>query len=565
MKIISIYGRRVSIYARIFFISFISCVICSNIFNPSTIFAQSSSLSDDKEKELLDLKAQKMDFSSNLLDKKIDPDTYVLGPGDVLSVFIWGNFQGQYQLPITPEGVLLIPEIGPVQVAGLTLAQARIKTADDIGGRFRNVQTVVSLVSLRKFKVFIGGAVNNPGAYPATAVSRVSEIIELAGGFLNQKEKDQNYRADLQQDWDNTKLPAKRDIKIYRANGDTLKADILRFELTGRSDFNPQMQDGDNVFVPVREKNINFYGIFGAVRNQGYFEYSERDSLADLLNIAHGLSLDADSNSVEIVSFYPDNKSSYSVFVDLRQSNWNVPLKPDDRVYVKPIQGYHEKNQVQLVGEFKYPGYYAIESDSTSLSEVVLKAGGFTEFASLQEAEMTRYTSEEVADPEFERLKKMLVADMSETEYEYFKIKSRSKPGRVSIDFEGLFVNKDFSKDIILRSGDIIYIPRKSKVITISGEVANPGLVAYVPGEDYRYYIKRSGGLSSRARKGGIAIIKGVTQEWQDPSNGKPLEPGDTIWIPEKKKSNTIALVKDIMVFVGNLATVYLVIRQATK
>jgi protein involved in polysaccharide export with SLBB domain len=361
------------------------------------------------------------------------------------------------------------------------------------------------------------------------------------------------------------RIASKRNIKVTRRNGEILSADVLKLTLSANPEHDPLLEDGDEIFVPVQEKLINLYGIFGAVRNPGYFEYSPSDSLNDLLTLGHGTKLDADLKRVEIVRFNPDNKTTLSIYVDLGSPNWNLPLYADDRVYVSSIQGYHEKSQVQLIGEFKYPGFYAIEEDSSTLFEIVAKAGGFTELASLEEAEMTRVSAEELVDPEFERLKKMNVADMSESEYEYFKIKSRSKVGRVAVDFVGLFVKNDKTKEIFLRDNDVINVPRKRKVVSISGEVANPGFLTYIPGEDYMYYIGTAGGFSDRAGKSRVSIIKATTGEWKGARKGRPLGPGDTIWIPEKKKHNYVAIIKDVAVFAGNMATIYLVIRQATK
>lgn len=281
--------------------------------------------------------------------------------------------------------------------------------------------------------------------------------------------------------------------------------------------------------------------------------------------MAHGFTLNADSHNVEIVRFLPDNKSTFTSNVDLYSDDWNIQLKRDDRVFIKEIQNFHEKYQVRLIGEFRFPGYYAIKQDSTLLSEIVDKAGGFTDLASLQEAEMFRISAEEVVDPEFERLKNMEVADMSESEYDYFKVKSRSKPGRVSVDFLSLFVEGDTTRDFILRDGDIIRVPRKSKVVNVIGEVSNPGILTYVTGKNYRYYIERAGGFSDRADKGQVSLIDGITGEWQKAKKSKTIEPGDTIWISEKKKHDYWGFIKDTLVFVGNLATIYLVIRQATN
>ncbi len=502
--------------------------------------------------------------SKVLLENKIDPAAYILGPGDVLSIFTWGNFQGQYTLTVSPEGMLLIPEVGPIDVAGLSLNGADEKISRGILKRYRNVEILISLVDLREFKVYIGGAVKNPGAYPATAVSRVSEIIELAGGFMGDETSEQNYNPTTRMPRSSDGKASKRNIRVFKQNGENLRADVLRFEITGRTEFDPMLREGDRIFIPVRERDINLYGIFGAVKNPGFFEYSPDDSLADLLNLGHGLTLDADSAKVEIVRFRKDNTETYNLKLDLKTDNWNIPLHSDDRVYIKELRDYHEKHQVLLAGEFNYPGYYAITPDSTKFSEILKKAGGLTEIASIYEAEVTRVSAEEIIDTEFERLKKMQISDMSESEYEYFKIKSRSRPGRVAVDLVGLIAG-DSTKDLILRNGDVINVPRKNTVINVLGEVANPGILPYQPGADYRYYIARAGGYSDRARKRGVSIIKGITGEWKKGKKGYVLEQGDTVWIPEKKKRNYPVIIKDTLIFIGNIATVYLVIQQATK
>jgi protein involved in polysaccharide export with SLBB domain len=500
-----------------------------------------------------------------LLDQKIDPDTYILGPGDVLSIFTWGAFQGQYQLTISPEGMLLVPEVGPIDVADLTLTVARQKIADDIKQKYRNVECTISLVDLRNFKVYVGGAVINPGAYPATPMTRVSEVISAAGGFFVNPNEDNTGMTQTGGNLSSqVRVSSKRNIAVYRRGGDTLWADVLRLNLAGDPVYNPRLREGDEIVVPYKENSLNQYGIFGAVRNPGFFEYSNRDSLIDLMNLGHGLTMNADSTQLEIVRFRPDNVTTYSMKIDLTANDWNIPLKPDDRVFIKSIQGYHEKYQVQLLGEFKYPGFYAITEDSTLLSEIVDEAGGLTDMASLEEAEMTRASSEELADPEFERLKKMNVADMSESEYGYFKIKSRSKAGRVAVDFPALFIKHDATKNIYLRSGDIINVPRKRQVVSVMGEAANPGFISYIPSKDYIYYIRMAGGYSDRAGRGDVSIIK-PGGEWKSPKKGAGLEAGDTVWIPEKKKHNYLGTAKDLVLFIGNMATIYLVIRQATQ
>lgn len=502
------------------------------------------------------------------LDRPINPETYRLGPGDELTIFIWGNIQAQYGLTITPEGKLLLPTIGPLDISGLMLSEAKTYIEQRILERYRNVKVTTDLTGLRNFRVYIGGAIKIPGVYMANGVTRVSEIINLAGGFASEDQTNSRW----QRNPDSDDLPAgvasHRNIILKHIQGAVDTVDILRFEITGDLRFDFKVSDGDQIFVPLKERSINLYGIFGGVKNPGYYEYSSRDSLKDLIELGHGLALNADSAQAELVRFNIDNKTNSTILLPLRDillgKTSDIHLSPDDRVFIKTRSNYHEKQQVLILGEVKFPGFYAVKPESTYLTQIIQQTGGFTPLASLPEAEMTRFTSEEVKDREFERLKTMQIKDMSDVEYEYYKMKSRQKPGRVAVDFVELYSGNK-TGDIKLRDGDMIMIPRISEVINVSGEVANPGLLSYNPEYNYLDYINLAGGLSFRANKSQIRLVKGVTGEWKKPGNKDKLDPGDTILIPEKEKINYLNTVKDVMVFAGNLATVYLVIKQASK
>ncbi len=502
------------------------------------------------------------------LDQPIDPLSYMVGPGDKLRIFIWGSIQAQYDITVTPEGKLLVPTVGPIDISGMILSSAKIKIEQEILERFRNVQVTADLIGLRTFKVAIGGAVNYAGVYTANAVTRVSEIIKMAGGFQGENKSPYEIKSFYKPVTFPSGIASQRNIIINSVSGSVDTADILLFEQTGDMKYNYKLSDGDEIFVPLREQNINMYGVFGGVRNPAYFEYSARDSLTDLIKLGHGLSIDADSSYAELVRFAPDGTTEKHEMYNLREilhgEEPDIQMQPDDRLFIKTKKDFNEKHQVLILGEVRYPGFYAIKPESTYLSEILTEAGGFTELASLAEAEMTRFTDQDIADRELERLSQMEVADMSDLEYEYFKFKSREKPGRVAINFQELY-SSDRQHDIKLKSGDVIRIPTVSEVITVSGEVANPGLQAYNPEFNYSDYIKLAGGYSFRADKGKVRIIKAVTGEWKKAKKNAVLKPGDTVLIPEEKKIEYLKTIRDVIAFTANVATVYLVIKQATE
>jgi protein involved in polysaccharide export with SLBB domain len=493
--------------------------------------------------------SREINAGEQTLEKAVNPKEYIVGPGDVLFIVLWDEFQTNYSLKVTPEGTILIPRVGSLIVAGNSLEEVKSSVKDEVLKRYRNIDITISLLNLRKFKVSVTGSVKNPGIYSTYANERVSEIIEKAGKGLPNS--------------------STRNILLKRNDGSEMKVDVLRFLKTGKNDRNPYVLDGDIICVPLKDTSINIFGIYGAVKDPGEYEYFEGDSLKDLIDLAGGLTGDADISIAEIVRFSSDDKHTQSLKKDLKSlfsvnaQETDIPLMPDDRVFIRSIPDFREKKQVTLEGEVLYPGVYAINEGITRLSDLVELAGGFTKKASLDEAEMIRGFYSEEVDLEFERLKKIPVSDMKSYEYEYFKTKSREKPGRVSVDFVKLFKGKDQNEDVMLKDKDRINIPAKSLVVKVSGRVVNPGYLTYEPGKNYLYYINKTGGLSWRADKGKIKLIKGVTGEWTRPN--KNIEAGDVIWVPEKPERHYWSSIRDILTAAGSVATIYLAVREATK
>jgi protein involved in polysaccharide export with SLBB domain len=482
------------------------------------------------------------------LESNVDPRIYVVGPGDKLVLNLWGEMAESVPLEVTPEGTVLVPYIGEVMVGKLTLAQAKERIIDRVGYHYRGKNVSVTLSGVRRFRVFVTGAVQVPGTYTATAVDRVSMLVDLAGGFLPEA--------------------SQRNIEVKRSDSTTVAADLLRFTIIGDLADNPFVQDGDVVAVPAR---IDSVGIFGAVSAEGYYELKEGDRISDLVALAGGLVKDVYMEEAELVRYLEDGENTFKIPIALaavmehQHGPEDLVLESEDVFLVRHIPGWHPEHLVAVQGEVYFPGRYSIKKDKTTISEVIQRAGGFKPNASLAEAKLIRTQYEETLDPEFERLKRMLVADMSEEEYEYFKIRSRQQRGLVVVDFEKLFLLDDTAQDVILKKGDLIDVPRVRKTINVSGQVNNPGAILFKPGKGFEYYVAQAGGYNWNARKSKVRVIKGSTGQWLKPGKVKRLEPGDTIFVPEKPERDYWAFFKDLMRVSAEIATVVLVIQQVTN
>lgn len=481
------------------------------------------------------------------LDQVVDPEEYVVGPGDQLAIVFAGKLVQRYELTVTPEGVLLVPEFGPISVARETLASTKQRITDALRSRYRNVSLFVYLTHLRRVKVSVSGLVEFPGVYTLSAAERVSEAIDMAGEPRPEA--------------------SSRNITLIR-DGVRHNVDLMKYFKAGKRASNPYLREGDIIVVPAAERAVNRVGIFGAVRGPGSLEYVAGDRLTDLLMLSYGLTTDADSFNLDIVRFESDDILERTIEVQLpRGDAWvdsveSIQLEPDDRVFFRSIPEFHEVAQVDVYGEVIYPGSYPVVEDSTRISDVIEMAGGLTENASLSEAWMDRSGFESLQEGDIERQLKLSANELDDVEKEFLKHQSTASPGRVSIDFWRLLLEKDSSFDITLKNGDRIHIPRLSRTVRVIGKVLRPGLIEFAYGENADFYIDQAGGFGWKANKGKVRVVKSASGAIVKPSKKVPIEVGDAIVVPEKVPLDWWKTIKDVGMFLANIATVYIVIDQ---
>ncbi|MBU1650916.1 SLBB domain-containing protein [bacterium] len=504
------------------------------------------------------------------LEGVVDPETYRMGPGDLIAVYVLNEAEDQILARIAADGVLHLRNIGVFDTRGMVLAGLKAAVLEAAEGRFRTCEIAVSLAELRNFKASVGGMVWAPGTFNMTAADRVITLLARAGGFYNPARKDQEAELSQlesvlkRQKRTGTEIPdlpsySARRTQLRHKDGSEEVVDLLLFLRAGRYEGNPLLRDGDFLLVPPLNPNSGVLGVYGAVNDQGLIEYLDGDDLQKALMLAGGLTLDALRNSIEVTRFIGEGQTYHTFYVNLGDPGASeIPLYPDDRIYVRSIPNYHERHQVELRGEFSKPGFYPVSDEGTPLVEIIMKAGGFTAKASLKEALLTRLIGIELVDPEYERLRQMPVADMKPLEFQYFKTKAREVTGQVVVDLYALFSEGDSTHNVLLRNSDILEVPPITRAVKVTGQVEKPGIVTYKTGEPYDYYIDKSGGFSWNARKSKIRIIKSVTGKWVKPRS-TIIEEGDTIFIPEKAEINYWEVYKDVMLVVTQFATLYLI------
>lgn len=483
--------------------------------------------------------------TAGLMEKEISPEEYILGPNDVLTLYYLSTKSKQIDLTITPEGKLFIPEIGVVDLKNKTLAEAKELIFQKVNNSIKATDIFVGLKELRKFKVSVSGAIQKSSIVSATAVDRVSEIIDKAGGLKPNA--------------------SVRKIILLQNDGKTYKkVDLLKYFFLGDKNANPYVLGGDQIIIPTRNEN-EVISIFGEIPSPGDYEYTDTDSLSTLIRFGKGFYNTSFLDSVELFRF-DENKGFVSIYLDLNSwvgiinSNENLPgdiaLKPGDRVIIKRRPDWIENKYATITGEVLYPGKYAIDGLTTRVSDILEKAGGVTENANVESASLIRYSEKESEDKEMERLKRIPYNELSQNELRYFQARAAEIKGIMAIDFKKILTEKESPDNIVLFHQDSIHIPYTKYFVNVQGRVNNPGLVNFKPQMDYEYYISLAGGYGFRADPDETIIVKAKGQQYLAKDRNYKIEPGDNILVPPQSETTFWQIFTTALTIVTQLVTV---------
>ncbi len=511
-------------------------------------------------------------------DREVDPEEYIVGPGDVLQLYIWGEFDLSYMLQVDPEGNVLIPTVGAFRVSEKTLADAKEHIYDAAQDKYPGVEVSISLASMRFFTAYVTGAVLSEGSFTIHPATRVSDLIERAGGFL-----DELRGTTIQEEVGGRKVtrarqiqnrPAgRRTIRLMHRNGDTEDVDLSMFLATGDLKHNPYVRMGDVLHVGFSKEAVY---VFGAVNQEGPQEYRKGDTFGDLITLAKGVRVDEPLMRAELWRFETGTENAQEIVLgdntvagqefDLDDLT-DVPLQPNDMVFLRSRSLWQQMPTVLVYGEVKYRGRYRIVEGQTRVRDIVDgPAGGLTDKASLIASKVIRSKLRNQVDPELDRLRRLSqvsgLADMTAEDKAYLKTKGREEKGRAAMDFERLYVAGDESQNILLESGDVIYIPTERRTISASGQIKKPGLIDFEEGRTVSYYIERAGGYSYGADRDGARLIRARTGLREELENNLIVEAGDELWVPEKERINVWEFTQSTMRTIAETLTLIILIRS---
>ena len=372
------------------------------------------------------------------------PQNYRIGPGDAVIIDVYGASQKSEQLTVSPDGDITIEGFGPVQVSGLTVAQANARLRSTLGSRYSSSRVRLTVGQTRTIMVNVMGEVKAPGTYTLSAFASVFHALYMAGGIND--------------------LGTLRNIKVYRNNKLVTMVDIYDYILNGKLTGNIRLADNDVIVVGAYDCLVN---ITGKVKRPMYYEMKKNESVGTLIKYAGGFTGDAYKKSVRLIR---KTGREFSVFsVDEFDMN-TFHLADADSVSVDSIlQRY--SNMVEVKGAVFRPGMYQVGGNINSVRTLLEYAEGFTEEAFTAHAVMHRMRPDRTLEV-------------------------------IPVDVEGIMNGR--VADIPLQKNDVLFIPTKAEMmqqqtITIHGEVVYPGIYKYAANETLEDLVLQAGGLKESA------------------------------------------------------------------
>ena len=395
------------------------------------------------------------------------PRNYRIGPGDAVFIDVYGASQKSYQTTVAPDGIITLDGFGPIQVSGLTVAQANSRIREKLGRRYSSSSIRLSVGQTHTIMVNVVGEVKTPGTYTLSAFATVFNALYMAGGI--------------------GELGTLRNIKVYRGGSLISTVDVYDFLRRGHLTGTVRLADNDVLVVGPYEMLAQ---VSGKVKRPMFYEMKRGESLGTLISYAGGFAGDAYTRSVRVRR---KTGRQYSIFNVNEFDMRSFRVSDEDSVSVDSVIPRYE-NMVEVKGAVFRPGMYEVGGRINSVRGLIEAADGLTEAAFSPHAVLHRKKADRTLEV-------------------------------ISVDVDGILTGR--VADIPLQNEDVLFIPTKTEVqeqqtITIHGEVLYPGVYKYADNESLEDFILQAGGLKQTASTVRVDVSRRI-------SNPQALAPDSVI------------------------------------
>jgi protein involved in polysaccharide export with SLBB domain len=389
------------------------------------------------------------------------PQNYQIGPGDEIVIDVWGASQQNYRLKVSPEGNIVIDNVGPVFINGLTIDKASSKIINRLSGIYAglsgsnpNTYAQISIGNMRSIKITLVGDVRVPGSYTLPSLASVFNALYLSGGpSIN---------------------GSFRNISVFRENKLVATLDIYDFLIKGDQKNNIRLQDQDMVMIKPYKTRVE---IQGEIKRPALYEMGDNEHLSDLLEFAGGFSEKAYSYRLKVIR---NSSKEYKIQVVEKKDFSSFTLGNGDLITVEPILNKFE-NKVDIEGAVYRPGQFELTANLT-LKQLIDKAEG-------------------------------LKGDAFMTRAIVFRLRPDLTMESLPVDLNALITNN--SADVPLMKDDSIKIYsifelQEEFSLQAIGEVLNPGIYPYIKNMNLEDFIAITGGFKESASLARIEISRRI-------------------------------------------------------
>lgn len=383
------------------------------------------------------------------------PTGYILGSGDQVIIDVWGASQTVIDDVISPEGYIVAEGVGPLRLAGRSVAEANEYVKSVLGEVYDGSQINLTVGEVRSIQVQVVGEVVTPGSYTLSALSTAFNALYSAGGISD--------------------VGTLREIKVYR-NGELLSTiDVYAYIFKGDISGDVRLQDNDVISVGAYDAVVN---VQGRVKRPMKYEMKSRESLAQLIDFAGNFAGDAYKEQLRVVR---KSGREYSLHTVKKNEMASFNLYDGDSVYVDSIISRFS-NMVEVDGAVFYPGQYQFGESIKSVYQLIEAAGGVREDAFLNRAVLHHRNFDNTIEAQ-------------------------------SVNVAGILDGT--VPDVMLKNNDVLFIPSKSEMegeqtITIGGEVRFPGIYKYASNSTIEDVILQAGGLTRAASHIKVDVFRQV-------------------------------------------------------
>lgn len=478
---------------------------------------------------------------SNNKQHRYNPN-YLINIGDVVNVKLWGAFDFEASLSVDSQGNIFLPKVGTVKVAGIKSELLSQTLQNEIQNVYQqNVYVYADLGNYQPVSVFVTGAVNKPGLYEGLSSDSIIQFLDKARGI------EQEYGS-------------YRKISVLRENSIIKEFDLYSFLLNGELDLF-QFQMGDVINV----KSVEFYvQILGDVKRPYRFEMTQMHVfLSDIMRVAV---LNPTATNFTITKWNENNEQSISIH-SIRE-NENMQINSGEVIEFLPDHNA-QTIEIKISGEHLNL-HNLVVPKGTTLKEI---------FATIKPSALSNLESFQLFRKSIaEQQKSLLESQLKDLEAKTLTAGSmtneealiRKQEAQLVMNFierardvelKGQVVINPATDlgDIALEDKDEIYIPKKSHMVIVQGEVMLPGAQSYVAAMSFEDYISSCGGYTFRADEANVLIIKpsGKVVSYNSSElfgKGYEIAPGDSVLVLGKVDTKYLQAVKDITQIVYQIA-----------